>query len=566
MQDLPESPKIDDPLAFAASLSRDFAASLDIEQTTRRVLGEIVRALSAQAGALFLYDKGEENLICQASVGPVSIEGMQVPKGKGIVGQAIAEDRTITTHNAYDEHRFFAHADKDSGFTTASLLCAPVRVGDKTIGAVEILNKLDGRPFDDQDTALLKVASAAAGLALNNARITKQLVEQESLKKEIELAGHIQRSLLPKTRMDLPVRGLNRPARQVSGDFYDFFSLPDGKIAFALGDVSGKGMNAALLMAKTASLFRCLGKAMEDPGRLLTILNREICETQTQGMFVTMIAGYYDPKTGQSLVANAGHLPALILDKAGEVTRVNASAPPLGILPEMRFPSEAMDLSQKQILLFTDGLNEWKYQGNDLGIEGVQRIFQTYSKKPLDLRLSGMLKEIGLDRNQAPDDVTLLLLDTALTAQTTEKPSTESDLAGEQSADLRINADPKNLRLVRGLLQAAAKAQGFSEDEIQDLLLAATEAIENVIVHAYRHKPDNEILLSLTILKDGLRLRIRDFAEKVDLANIRPRALDEIRPGGLGTHFIGQVMDKVAYLPLAEGEGNLLEMIKRKKH
>ncbi len=94
---------------------------------------------------------------------------------------------------------------------------------------------------------------------------------------------------------DLPICGINRPIREVSGDFYDYFELPDGTIAFALGDVSGKGMNAALLMAKTASLFRCLGKTIRDPARLLSILNREICETTSRGMFVTMVAGLYEP-------------------------------------------------------------------------------------------------------------------------------------------------------------------------------------------------------------------------------------------------------------------------------
>src|SRR5206468_2982583 len=104
----------------------------------------------------------------------------------------------------------------------------------------------------------------------------------------------IQRSLLPTEDETLPIAGINRPIHEVSGDFYDFFQLPDSSIAFCLGDVSGKGMNAALLMAKTASLFRCLGKTVHDPARLITILNREICSTTSFGMFVTMVVGVYE--------------------------------------------------------------------------------------------------------------------------------------------------------------------------------------------------------------------------------------------------------------------------------
>src|SRR6185295_16982140 len=132
---------------------------------------------------------------------------------------------------------------------------------------------------------------------ISNARLADQLVEQERIKRELELASEIQRSLLPQADETLPIFGINRPIREVSGDFYDFFELPDGTVAFCLGDVSGKGMNAALLMAKTASLFRCLGKTIRDPARLLTILNREVQETASRGMFVTMIAGLYEPST-----------------------------------------------------------------------------------------------------------------------------------------------------------------------------------------------------------------------------------------------------------------------------
>ncbi len=91
---------------------------------------------------------------------------------------------------------------------------------------------------------------------------------------------------------------MNLPARTVSGDFFDYFDLPDGRICFNLGDVSGKGINASLLMAKTSSLYRCLGKSIPDPGRLLQLINREIFETTTRGMFVTMVAGLYDPARG----------------------------------------------------------------------------------------------------------------------------------------------------------------------------------------------------------------------------------------------------------------------------
>lgn len=158
--------------------------------------------------------------------------------------------------------------------------------------------------IDDQDglTDCLRATAAFLSLALANLRLRDTIANQEGLARELDLAAEIQRGLLPNTeRENLPVHGLNRPIRQVSGDFFDFFQRRGEEgIAFALGDVSGKGFNAALLMAKTASLFRCLGKTSDDPAALLQRINQELCETASHGMFVTMVAGIYQQSSGRS--------------------------------------------------------------------------------------------------------------------------------------------------------------------------------------------------------------------------------------------------------------------------
>jgi sigma-B regulation protein RsbU (phosphoserine phosphatase) len=106
---------------------------------------------------------------------------------------------------------------------------------------------------------------------------------------------------------------------------------------------------------------------------------------------------------------------------------------------------------------------------------------------------------------------------------------------------------------------------GFSDEEVADLELAATEAAENIILHAYGQGQRGDITLAVHRLEDGLMMRIRDFAPKVDQAKIHPRPLDDVRPGGLGTHFIRAVMDDANFIPLPDGEGNLLELVKRRK-
>ena len=179
---------------------------------------------------------------------------------------------------AKDPH-FSQTMDAQSGFVTRSILCAPMRLSDRAIGAIEVINRRggDGR-FAESDAHLLQVLASSAALAIANARMAESLVEHERVRRELELAAEIQRTLLPSPRPDpFPVCGVNIPARTVSGDFYDIVPLEGSRIAFCLGDVAGKGMNAALLMAKTASLYRCLAKTTESPGALLAALDREIC-------------------------------------------------------------------------------------------------------------------------------------------------------------------------------------------------------------------------------------------------------------------------------------------------
>ena len=113
-------------------------------------------------------------------------------------------------------------------------------------------------------------------------------------------------------------------------------------------------------------------------------------------------------------------------------------------------------------------------------------------------------------------------------------------------------------------MQAAAIACGFSTEEAHDLVLAAIEAVENIMIHAYAGQKDGEITLAMHRLSDGMMVRIRDFAPKIDPANIRPRSLEDVRPGGLGTHFIRAVMDDATFIPLPDGEGNMLELVKHR--
>ena len=233
------------------------------------------------------------------------------------------------------------------------------------------------------------------------------------LHRELELAREVQRSLLPaENRAPLGVVGLNVSAKEVSGDFYDFYKLHTGQVAFCIADVSGKGMNAALLMAKASSLFRCLGKGVHDPSKLLAMLNREIFETSIRGMFVTMTAGVFDPQTRRVQLANAGHLPALQMNGRYLVREYSAGAPPLGIAPEATFPSEEFQLEDHSLYLYTDGLLEARIsERRRLEREGLLDLLAKYSDTPPVERLQQVVAEVRRGPGGIEDDLTVLLIE-----------------------------------------------------------------------------------------------------------------------------------------------------------
>lgn len=564
-----------DHLELLSEMSRDFAETGDIEQALLNGLKRIVDYMDAEGGALFLLNEDGETIECRACVGPVDITGLTLPTGQGIVGRCVDTGDGEIVRDVSKDPSFKGDVDAQTGFRTRSILCAPLSVKDRHLGAIEVLNKRGGDGlFSPLDLNMLVALGASAGLAVVNARMAAELVEKERVERELELAAQIQRSLLPSpTGPEFPVSAVNVPARMVSGDFYDFFTLEDGRIYFCLGDVSGKGIGAALTMAKATSLFHCLGKAIHAPGHLLDLINTELAETATQGRFVTMAAGLYSPETGEIVLANAGHEPPLLMDRNGGFTTVPAAAPPLGIAPGIAgpegFPETRHKLDGGAIYIFTDGLTEgYLADGSEMGVEGLKdRLRQTQDAAP-DVRIDAV---IGLiHRGGAPlrDDLTILVLDDkdaiAERPDAPHKlPSLADDEEGDWLVDIRLPTQPVMLKIIRRVTEQSAKLCGCDERTAKDIVIAVDEACQNVIRHAYGGKI-GELVLSVSKNDDNMVVRLRDFAPPVDVSKIKPRDLDDLRPGGLGTHFIREIMDQVDFLAPTDGEpGNILRMEKR---
>jgi len=368
-----------DHLSLVADMTRDFADSQDIDAALAHGLAQIARKLRAEAASLFVLDAASGDLVCRACTGPVDIKGLRIAGQQGIVGRTIREARAQLVADTANDPDFGAEIDRETGFTTRSILAAPLRVQSETLGAIELINKRGGTSFESDDARSLEALAAAAGLALINARNAEAMAAQAALQRELTVAAQIQQSFLPDPREPaFPIHGRNVPAREVSGDFFDIVATERGPIWFAVGDVAGKGINAALMMARTTSLFRYLAKTADDPATVLAAINTELVDTTAFGMFVTMACGVYDPDSGALWLANAGHEAALQV-AAGDPDAVRwhgAQTPPLaligGLFTDPPVESERVDLTGQYLYVFTDGLTETRLaDGRFLGAEGV---------------------------------------------------------------------------------------------------------------------------------------------------------------------------------------------------
>jgi len=398
-----------------ADVTHEFAASLNVEETLQNAIDQIIVYLNAEAASIFLLEDDGQALICRKCAGPVNVMGLRLRPDQGIVGETVSQNAPQIVRDVSKNANFSAVVDDDTGFVTHSIMCAPLTVRGQCIGALELINKRSGdRLFAVSDLHLATTVASAAALAIHNARMAQALVEQERVRKELELAREIQLSLLPSAApTTFPVHGLNIPVREVSGDFFDYCEVDGDRIYFSLADVSGKGMNAALLMAKTTSLLRCLAKSTDGPAELLSKVNAEICETASLGMFVTIVAGYIYPATGVVELSNAGHQPPVYWRKDRPYEELMATAPPIGILPELRFESTRIELGDGSLYIFTDGVTESiAPDGTELGVEGLCAIIDATSGFDSVKRLDAIVEQINRQERKIHDDLTLLLIET----------------------------------------------------------------------------------------------------------------------------------------------------------
>jgi len=384
-----------DRLTLLYHLSQAFNSSLDLDEVLNRVMDEVIVATGAERGFVTLREAGGKLVFCAArGIEQRSIDEPQFQISRSVVEEVAREGQPILASDALQDDRFSQRASI-RGLQLRSILCAPLKIKDRVTGVIYVDSHLRAGIFSQADLELVSAIASSAAIAIENARLYQIAVEKARMERELQLAREVQTSLLP---CEIPsVAGWDfaarwKPARQVSGDFYDFVpvgedpsTLPPLGVAgqapstgspaprrpaaqaqagqslgLVIADVSDKGMPAALFMAVSRSIIRATAASNRSPVESISQANRLLCADSINSMYVTLFYGRLDLTTGRLVYVNAGHNPPLLYRvQQDELIELKTEGMAMGLFEGVDFEERAVTLDAGDfILLYTDGVSE----------------------------------------------------------------------------------------------------------------------------------------------------------------------------------------------------------------
>lgn len=419
LQDLQEQIQT---LNLLYEISSDLTSRLDTQQLLIATLQRIQHALYAPAASLLTID-GDE-LVFRIALGEKAeeIKPFRIPIDQGLAGWVVKNRQAVIANDVQNDPRFYRQADAKSGFTTVSLVAAPLLVKGQPIGVIELFNKPGG--FTDKDLELLTAIASTASIAIENARLYQEAVEKGRMERELQMALTVQTGLLPKQTPE--VMGWDfaahwQPAREVSGDFYDFLAFPGtgaeagGLVGMIIADVTDKGMPAALFMAYTRSILRASLHQNANPKTGITQANRLICHESSHGLYVTLFYGLLNPATGELTYVNAGHNPPLHYRAASQrLDRLMATGIPLGVVEDFQYQQGQVTLASGDLLFcYTDGITETiNSKSEQFGLERLEKALLAHcNASPQELAFAIDQDVLTFARTQVPfDDKTVVVV------------------------------------------------------------------------------------------------------------------------------------------------------------
>ncbi|MGH3367050.1 MAG: ATP-binding SpoIIE family protein phosphatase [Nocardioidaceae bacterium] len=457
-------------------------------------------------------------------------------------------------------------------------LVVPLVSQGELIGVLNLGPRRSEQEYSTDDRKLLDNLAAQAAPALRVGQLVREQEAEartrERFEAELEVARLIQQNFLPKQLPDLPgwqVAAYYRPAREVGGDFYDVIPLTEGRVGFVVGDVTDKGVPAALVMAATRSVLRASAQRLVDPSEVLERINEHLCPDMPPNMFVTCLYGVLETETGRFRFANAGHDLPFVKTRDGSV-ELRARGMPLGLMTGMHYEETQTVLEPgESLLLHSDGVVEAHNQNREMF--GFPRLLDAVARYPggaelIDRVLTDLHAHTGPDAEQE-DDITMVTLQRSPAAPDGQP---ERDPGGLLT-EFEVPSEEGNERLALERVASIVEPLGLPEARLDRLKTAVAEATMNAMEHGNRYRADRPVTLSVLAEPRLVRVRITDLggdpgAEEVGTPELQVEEPDLEaklaglqRPRGWGLFLIKNMVDEAH--EETEGQRHTLELMMR---
>jgi sigma-B regulation protein RsbU (phosphoserine phosphatase) len=405
-----------DLLALISKVGITLLSSSTLEQTLEQIVSLVFEAVPADRCLLMMRDEHSEELrVAVARLRDRVGEVGEIRVSRNVMDEVVIRGRSVLTSDAQHDPRFASGTVVLQG--VRSVLAVPLGVSEKVFGIIYADSPIaEGRFTEDHLKVLTTLASVAA-IRVENARLVEARFQQERLERELQLAMEIQQRFQPTAPPVVPgyeFQGISFPCYEIGGDYYDFIQRDDGRLVIALGDVSGKGTAAALLMSSLHAAIHAQTGSHDTLVQTISAVNRYLAENIPPNRFVTLFYAELDPESGALSFLNAGHNPPLIVHAAGTVEQLASGGLPLGIKADADYREGRTHLQLGDVLvIYSDGVTE---AASPSGEEfGPTRLYEVVSRN-VDASAAGIRDRIesALTKfsqgTQAADDITLVIV------------------------------------------------------------------------------------------------------------------------------------------------------------
>jgi sigma-B regulation protein RsbU (phosphoserine phosphatase) len=400
------------PLQALLRAGQELSANRPLPELFPVILNLAIEAVNAQRGVVMILEG--DTLVARAHKG----EGFRI--STAVRDRVLREKTSILVRDAQLDDAFKSRMSIVEQ-KVHTMMAVPLQTNDRIIGLIYLDSPFVLREFTKEDLSLLTVMANVAAIRVESARLAEVEQAERIMKRDLSQAAEIQRRILPETAPEVPglqLAGFNAPCRTVGGDYYGFVSYPTGHVGVALGDVSGKGMAAALMVMQFEARFRVLVEDTENPATLVVRLNKITCANCPSNRFITFFFSVLDPATGNLSFANAGHNPPIVVRTSGEVEMLDGGGPVLGVLPIAPYSEQQARLGPGDLLVvYSDGVTEAANTGDEeFGEERLIEVLKRRRTESSDAIVSAVMESVNRFTSGAPqaDDITLVVAKRAL--------------------------------------------------------------------------------------------------------------------------------------------------------